>query len=92
MLKMLLFWIFSNRALMKIHRFLKDAATYDKAYKMLDSVLEIFGDVEELQVTNDNMETIKVDSDTDETEEEGSEEEEEDSEVQEEKGTRFGMR
>ena len=73
------------RALIKIHQFLKDAGTYEKAFKMLSSVLEIFGDVEELQVTDDDLETIKVDGD--ETEEEESEEE--DSEVQEEKETRF---
>ena len=64
---------------------MKDAGTYEKAFKMLDSVLEIFGDVEELQVTDEDLETIKVDGD--ETEEEESEEE--DSEVQEEKETRF---
>lgn len=74
---------------MKIHGFLKDAATYKKAFKMLDAVLEIFGDVEELQVTNDDLETIKVDGE--ETEEEGSEDED-DSEVQEEKDTRFEKR
>ena len=74
---------------MKIHRFLRDAGTYGKAFKMLDSVLEIFGDVEELQVSSEELETIKIKK-AEETEEE--EDDDEDSEVQEQKGTRFVLK
>lgn len=65
---------------------MRDPTLHIKAIKVLDNVLELFGDVEELQVSNEDMETIQIKGDIVNDEEES---EEENSEIQEENETRF---
>jgi len=64
---------------LKVRGFLKNEA-YEKAVKMLCSVLEVWGDLEELQVADEELDTIKMVDVENECEEEDDEKDTEEEE------------